>query len=162
MKRQIYKSTIYGTIGLLMLASCSCNGTKNTSKPKANSEQVKTENKESPKLESTFDVSARTKLFIKAVEDELNSTKSNIETYEPSSELVENFSLRMQNEEYIIRGFIKTNSSFENSALESKGVILGRKTGELTTVSFSLNLLQEFLTTENITYFEISEQVTPK
>lgn len=160
MKRQIYKSTFYGTIGLLMLASCSCNGTKNTSK--TNSEQVKIENKESPKLESTFDISARTKLFIKAVEDEMSSMESNIETYEPSDGLVQQYGLKRQNDEYIIRGFIKTTSSFEKSGLESKGVNLGRKTGELMTISFPLNFLQEFLTTENITYFEISEQVTPK
>src|SRR5690606_13146170 len=120
------------------------------------------EKEESLKFEPTFDLSARTKLFLKAVEDEMSSMKKNIETYEPSDDIVKKYGLKKQNEEYIISGFIKTTSSFEKNGLESKGVNLGRKTGELMTISFPLNFLQEFLTTENITYFEISEQVTPK
>jgi hypothetical protein len=161
MKRQIYKTAFYGTIGLLMFASCSCNGTKNTSRSKTNQE-VNIENKEIPKFESTFNISARSQLFIKAVEDEMSSTESNIETYEPSGELVQQYGLKKQNEEHIIRGFIKTTSSFEKINLESKGVNIGRKTGEMMTISFPLSFLQEFLASDNITYFEISEQVTPK
>lgn len=143
-----------------MLVSCSCNGAKDT--PNTSAEQVKFEIKESPKFESTFEISARTKLFIKAVEDEMSSMESSIETYEPSEQLVQQYSLKKQNNDYIIRGFIKTTSSFEQKRLQTKGVNLGIKKGEFMTISFPLSFLQEFLSTDNIIYFELSEQVTPK
>lgn len=162
MKIQIYKSTIFGTIGLLMLTSYSCNGTKNTSKPNTNQEQVSIEKKESLKFETTFDMSARTKLFLNSVEDEITSKGNNIDNFEPSPEIIENYGLKKRGELYIIRGFIKTTPDFTKNDLESKGVSFGRKVGEMMTISFPLNFLQQFLTTENITYFEISEQVSPK
>jgi hypothetical protein len=162
MKRQIMKITFYGTILLFFSGMYSCSVTKHASKPKANNKQVNFEKNEPSKFESAFDLSARTKLFIKAVEDEMNSFETTIEFYIPSNELVQEYGLKKQNDEYVIRGFIKSTSSFEKSKFETKGINLGKKTGEMMTISFPLRFLQEFLNSKHITYFEISEQVTNK
>ncbi len=133
----------------------SCGGAKQTN----NKTEV---NHTTSNLTPIFNVSARTKSFLAALENEISGHGNSIENAQLSEKFIEAYNVRELDNDYSISGFIKMNEDFDSKDLEQIDVALRQPTGAITTVQVPLKSLGQFLKIPGIEYFEISEKVTNK
>lgn len=118
------------------------------------------EKNKNPATEVTpvFDVSARTKLFLQALNRELAAHGGGLDSYTPSEELIGKYALDARGDAYHISGLMKYNDELSISDLMIAGVIMVAMAGEFTTVNVPVNALQYFFQARGITSFQISEK----
>jgi hypothetical protein len=156
--RPKHKGKIYLllTISLALAGTnYSCSGTKRTNN--------KTEmNQTTTTLTANFDVSTKTRQFIKNIQDELDSQKILISKYIPSKNIIEEYDIIQIENLYHISGMIMTNEAFESSSLNEIGVKIGNQSGKFTTIQIPINSFDLFLKNQGIAYFQISEKTKTK
>lgn len=109
--------------------------------------------------DTTFPVSATTKMFMLELQNEMKATKKGIKQFVPSATLADKYSLQKTKGMYYVHGFIKTNKDFEPKKLKQIGGHSGRPAGNIRTVQIPLKSFNQFLTQKGITYFQIAEKV---
>ncbi len=147
------------TITLIVIGGISCNGKKIMS----NDNDQKQEKIQHQKIETfriNYKISAKTQLFLNELEKEINLNGGNIKNYKASEKMLNEYNLKRFNETYFVGGFIKVTSSFKTKPLESYGVKFGQEKKEIRTVNVPVYYLKEFLTADNILFFQISEKVS--
>jgi hypothetical protein len=153
MNRNFYRLAILTFLTIFSGFFFSCNGTKQTTTKNEKTMQTET-------FQTSYNVSARTKSFLAELEKEISEAGNSIENFKPSDRLIEVYNIRKQSDTYFISGFIKTNEHFDRNGLEQINVTLGQATGIIVTVQVPFKSLSQFLKTEGIEYFEISEKAT--
>lgn len=121
-----------------------------------NSEKA-TKNEDNTKVtesSTTFNLSPKTKLFIKDYEAE---SKDNI-----TADFISKYNLKKLDTEYYFQGFATTNDLFEKEDFEKMGIRVGSKLGTQTTLTIPLTKINDFLNLNSITYFEISNKANLK
>lgn len=107
-------------------------------------------------LTPIFNISAQTRLLINEIEKELNISKTKLENYTPTTEIIDKYSLIYIGNQIYISGFMLTKMNFDRTELDKISVKTGSTSGKLTTVQVPLNKLDQFLKNEQIEYFEIA------
>lgn len=138
----------------LLVTNYSCGGTKRI--------HNKTEMNQTTILTANFDVSAKTRLFIKDVQDELFVHKTSISKYVPSKNIIDKYNIIQIDNIYHISGMMMTNETFEKSGLNEIGVKISIQSGNIATIQIPVNNFDLFLKNQGITYFQISEKVKTK
>lgn len=111
-------------------------------------------NTEVKSLTPTFPVSAKTSLFLKDYQSQINTDSSNL-----SLDFIAKHGIIKQNGAYLVNGFIKTNPDFDLKELESTGIVVADNQEELKSIRIPLKDLETFLNLKGIDYFEISESL---
>jgi len=132
----------------------SCNETKQA--VKTNNENIM----QTEIFQTTYNISARTKMFLSELENEISKAGKSIESFKPSEKLIESHNIRKQDDDYFISGFVKTNELFYRNSFEQINITFGQDTGNIITVQIPFKSLSQFLKGEGIEYFEISEKVS--
>jgi hypothetical protein len=145
----------YRGLWLLVLLSgatvVGCSGSKSANSP-TSSQQPMTN------LQPAFNVSAKTKLFLKAVESELREQKASLAGYVPSAEVVERYNLSKRGEQYYFSGFMTAGEGLDKAVIEAMGAVFGTSTGDQHTVQVPLRGMDQFFQSNTITFFQISEK----
>lgn len=110
--------------------------------------------------DTTFPVSATTKMFMLELQNEMQATKKGIKQFVPSATLADKYNLRKTKGIYYVHGFVKTNKDFEPKQLKQIGGHSGRPAGNIRTVQVPLKSFSQFLKQKGITYFQIAEKVS--
>ena len=151
MNRQIHTTSFLIftilTMAIMNIACCS-----NTKYRKCNTEM----NQQITDLTPIFNISAQTRLLINEIEKELNISKTKLENYTPTTEIIDKYSLIYIGNQIYISGFMLTKMNFDRTELDKISVKTGSTSGKLTTVQVPLNKLDQFLKNEQIEYFEIA------
>ena len=105
-----------------------------------------------------FDLSLKTKMFLKELEEE----KEDKTNYIPSNKLIDKYNIKKLNDIYTISGFIKINDEYNENVLTQLNIKTNSNVGNIITVIVPLNSIDAFLTLDGINYFEISTQVDLK
>ncbi len=137
------------TISILLV---SCSSMKNTKKDKTMAKSNQTEYK--------FDMSLHTKLFLEDLKKEL--IDKDIVDLKPSEELKTKYNITESEGEFIISGFIKTNSQYNERDLVNLEIKTNSSVGDITTVVIPLKSIYKFLELDGVKYFEINKKVELK
>lgn len=111
-------------------------------------------------MDSTLPVSAKTKMFMLELQNEMKATKKVIKEFVPSAQLADKYSLQKIKGIYYVRGFIKVNKDFKPEQIKAIGGYCGRPAGDIRTVQVPLKSFYRFLEQKDITYFQIEEKVS--
>lgn len=136
-------------IAVILLISC---------KPGRNAAQTPAE--KAAVMDSTLPVSAKTKMFMQELQNEMKNTKKGIKQFLPSASLVDKYSLQKIKGTYYVHGFIRTNKDFKPEQIKTIGVYCGRPAGDIRTVQVPLKSFYVFLEQKGITYFQVAEKVS--
>lgn len=136
-------------IVVILLISC---------KPSRNTAQ--TPSAKATTMDSTFPVSAKTKMFMLELQNEMKAQKKGIKQFLPSAELADKYNLQKIKGIYYVQGFIKTNRDFKPEQIKTIGGYCGRPAGDIRTVQVPLKSFYVFLEQKGITYFQIAEKVS--
>jgi len=94
-------------------------------------------------------------LTIIANDFKLNKEKSN------SENLFKKYSFTKQGEIQYLNTLAKINSKYNRNLIESKGIIIGSKTGDIITMKIPYNLISENINIEGIDYIEPARKIFP-
>lgn len=115
----------------------------------------------SPRVaDSTFPVSATTRMFMLELKAEIDASNKGIKKFTPSARLVDKYNLGKVKRTYYIHGFIKTNADFNEAQMKKTGVYCGRAVGGIRTVQIPLKSFYVFLRQKGITYFQVAEKLS--
>jgi hypothetical protein len=147
----------YRGLWLLVLLSgttlVGCSGTKNTNAPTENQQPM-------AELQPVFNVSAKTKLFLKAVQNELRDQKVSVAGYTPSADVIERYNLSKRGEQYYFSGFITAGENLDKAVLNAMGAVIGASTAEQHTVHVPVRSMDQFFQNNQITFFQIAEKAS--
>lgn len=121
---------------------------------------VQTATAQSSAMDSTFPVSATTRMFMYELENEMKATKKEINRFVPSARLVDKYNLGKVKRTYYIHGFIKTDGHFDELKFKKAGFSCGRSAGGMRTVQVPLKSFYVFLRQKGITYFQVAEKLS--
>jgi len=155
MKKKTVISGILFPLLIITLTFLSCSIDKRACK--YNEDSHKTE-----LLFSSYNVSPRTKLFLKELNKELKVGSKSLKTFVPSEIFIKKYDIKKIDSIYAIGGLIKTSESFNKNSFDNSGIIFGQTSGRITTVFVPIYYLNDFLNKKEIEYFEISEKVYSK
>ncbi|MDA0987502.1 MAG: hypothetical protein O3A55_07895 [Bacteroidetes bacterium] len=155
MKRKFINSVIIIHLLFFIGVFFSCNGTKQTTTKNEKIMQTET-------LQSSYNISGRTKQFLNELEKELKESNKNLKTFIPSKKLIDEYSIKQINETFFVSGFIKKSENFDKTIFENSEVTFGQPSGQIITINVPLYFLSDFLNHKEIEYFEISEKVHTK
>lgn len=110
--------------------------------------------------DSTFPVSATTRMFMLELKGEMDASNKSIKKFIPSDRLVDKYNLRKVKRAYYIHGFIKTDSRFDEAKFKKAGFYCGRPVGGMRTVQVPLKSFYVFLRQKGITYFQVAEKLS--
>lgn len=113
-------------------------------------------------VSSNFDLSAKTKIFLKDYEIESQRIKNNESSTQLSSSFIEKYNLKKIENNYYFQGFATINDTFNNENLEKIGIRVGSIFGKQATLTIPLNKVNNFLLLDSINYFEISTKAKLK
>lgn len=108
---------------------------------------------------SNFDLSPKTKMFLKDFKNksEVHKTDGSL-----SENFIEKYSLKKIENIYYFQGFATINERFDKENLEEIGIKVGSNMGKQTTLTIPLTKINDFLNLKSITYFEISNKANLK
>ncbi len=110
--------------------------------------------------EYLFDLSMYTKLFLQELDKEIAIQKRG--DFIPSEEFIEKYNVQNISDVHSISGFIKINSEFMESDLNSLNIKMGSKAGDIMTIIIPLDEMSKFLKIKGIKYFEINKKAAIK
>ena len=141
---------------LVAFALAGCHTNKNMSKTE---NMVETTNYTLPK---DISVSTSFRMLWDAWKDEVAQSGKPAEQYTPSAQLIKRFSLRNQNGEYLVTGFLQTTPGFTTESRTQLGGHCVKYND--TTYSFGMPLrsLASFVNLPGIVYIEASSPVQPR
>jgi hypothetical protein len=144
-------------IYLYLIISISLTATHfSCSAPKRNN--TTTELNQTTSLKPKFDVSAKTRQFLKDLEDDLNSQKTALRKYTPSINMIDKYDIIQIENLYYVSGMVMTNETYDIFSLKEIGVKIGYQSGKFTTTQILVNQFDLFLEYQGIAYFQISEK----
>ncbi len=153
MKKTIYSTALLFFLSLsitFFIVSC-CSTKKVTAK------------QEILDMKPMFQISPGTQLFLADLKKELKANKSNLDSFNPSEELIEKFVLAKSDQSsYSVKGFAKTDSNLDQSSLEKLGIQIGSNLGGQRSLLIPLKSFGQFLQLEGISYFEIAKKAQLK
>lgn len=141
---------------LLVTALAACHTNKNMSKTE-NTVETTTNT-----LPQDLPVSASFRMFWEAWNADLAQSGKSIDAYTPSSLLIQRFSLRNQNGEYLATGFLHTEPDFDAEAMTQLGGYCVKYSDTMYSFAVPLKSLVRFVALPGITYIEASSPVRPR
>ena len=135
----------------LCLTLICCKGTKS---------YQRTDIKESEQYDSYIieKYSPYSRTFLRNLDKEILSNESFI----PSSNLINDYSLLLINDVYYLGGLLKIREGIDEEKLRDMGVKINTKVNEIWTVKIPILQLKKIGNIEEINYIQIDEQVKPK
>ncbi|MBS1771245.1 MAG: hypothetical protein JST82_00190 [Bacteroidetes bacterium] len=109
--------------------------------------------------QGAFPVSADTKFFMMDLQNEMNTSKQPLKTFNPSTQLIKKYSLQKIKGIYYVSGFIKTDKNFSEKQLKKIKTFPGQPSGDIRTILVPLSAFSTFLNQKGITYFELSKKL---
>lgn len=141
---------------MILIALAGCHTNKNMSKTE--NTVVTTDYT----LPQELPVSASFRMFWEAWQADLAQSGQAIDDYTPSTLLVQRFSLRNQNGEYLATGFLHTDAEFDADALTQLGGYCVKYNETMYSFAVPLRSLTRFVALPGITYIEASSPARPR
>lgn len=85
-----------------------------------------------------------------------------LEQFIPSQKLIKRYSLREQNQQFFISGFLHTDSTFNKADIENIGGNIVTSASMIKTFSIPIKNIPLFIQIKGITYIEIGQKVRTK
>jgi hypothetical protein len=95
--------------------------------------------------------------FWKELTEEANG--KSLDHYIPSQKLIERYSLREQNKQFMISGFLHTDSTFNKTDIEELGGNVVEYSNKIKTFSVPIKKIPQFIQIKGIIYIEIGKKV---
>ncbi|MCF8226345.1 MAG: hypothetical protein K9J30_10765 [Bacteroidales bacterium] len=137
----------YSTIILVAILMHSCNSQKHTGQ-QSSSEEIT--------FNAAFVLSPRAQQFLQELY--LERGNQNNDTFIPSENLANKYSLRKLSGEYHVIGFLHTAPGFDVAVLDELGITTNSGSEDILTVSIPVQRMEGFLETKGIKYFEITRK----
>ncbi|WP_321518477.1 hypothetical protein [uncultured Bacteroides sp.] len=117
---------------------------------------IRTDNSQTM-LISKAQLSNSFKSFWKDLIEEANG--KSLEQYIPSQTLIERYSLREQNQHFLVSGFLHTDSTFNKTDVENLGGNVVTYSNKIKTFSVPIGKIPQFIQIKGIIYIEIGKKV---
>lgn len=143
-------------MAVIAIALAACHTNKNMSKTENTVETT------DYTLPQDLSVSASFRMFWDAWNAELAQSGKGIDSYTPSDLLIQRFALRNQNGEYLMTGFLHTNTEFEADALTQLGGYCVKYNDTMYSFAVPLRSLTRFIALPGITYIEAASPARPR
>ena len=98
--------------------------------------------------------------FWEELSEEANG--KSLEQYIPSQALIERYSLKKQDQQFLVSGFLHTDSTFNKADIEYIGGNVVAYTNKIKTFSVPIKNIPLLIKVKGITYIEISRKVRTK
>ena len=136
-------------IGLLCVLSCK----------KSKNIGVENNKTQTNSLAATFEISPKTRVFLKDVETEIKKQNTTLIDYNPSQRVVDKYQIQKRDAIYYVSGLAMLKKDTDPKKLGEMGFLVGSQTKTFTSIEIPLKRLDIFLNLEVIEYFEISDKV---
>lgn len=146
---RIAQFVIHCAIGLLCTLSCKNSKTV----------EVDNEKKYADCLAATFEISPKTRAFLKEIESEIKKQNTTLGDYNPSQRIVDKYQIEKRDAVYYVSGLALLKKDTDPKKLGENGFLVGSQTKTFTSIEIPLKRLDSFLKLEMIEYFEISDKV---
>lgn len=87
---------------------------------------------------------------------------NDLHKYTPSQNLINKFSLRKQNNQYILSGFLHTDSTFKESDIENHGGNVVKYSDKIKTFTIPIKNIPALIKVKGITYIDTGRKVQIK
>lgn len=141
---------IYNIVFLLFLVACK--GSKETAQISQTMDKDETKNT----TEKIVNMSTFTRKFIEKLNKEM---KDEIENFQPSNNLINEFDLNLINDKYYVDAFVEFDSTLQISNLKKMGIIFSSKYGKMYIVSIPIKMINKLTKTEYVNYLQIAEKI---
>lgn len=95
--------------------------------------------------------------FWKELTEEANG--KSLDHYIPSQKLIEHYSLREQNQQFLVSGFLHTDSTFNKADVENLGGNIVTYSNKIKTFSVPIKKIPQFIQIKGIIYIEMGKKV---